>query len=106
MKEIILHLGPPKTGTTTIQQVLCTHLQDSFIGNNSKKTELSEKILSYVRGDLSIDVEEVKTEIRKLLSSRHKLVYSDERILFEYNSESNWHKQVAKLFHVFDFKEI
>lgn len=34
MKKIKIHLGPPKTGTTTIQNALKSHLSDNYINGN------------------------------------------------------------------------
>jgi|SRR5690554_690149 len=107
MKKIILHLGPPKTGTTTIQEILTNELSNNYLGNLSNNTTLTEKMISYIKGDLKANLKEIKSEIESLyLNSESSLIYSDERVLLEYTTFSNWNTQLRKLFDIFRFDNI
>lgn len=102
MKKIKIHLGPPKTGTTTIQNALKSHLPDNYINGNSK---LSEIIISFIHGNNSTDLNEIQNKIRKLLKKQDFLIYSDERVLIEYSKKNDWVLQLHKLFQVFNLQE-
>lgn len=103
MKKIKLHLGPPKTGTTTIQNVLKNLQSDNYINGD---LELSEMILSFSQGDLQTELNIIQDKIQNLLLNHDLLIYSDERVLLEYSSKNDWTKQLKKVFQVFQLPKV
>lgn len=103
MKKVKIHLGPPKTGTTTIQNILESHFSGNFINRNS---ELSKLMLSFIQGNIQKEPSEIQNKIRKLLLKHELIIFSDERVLLEYSSKNDWRQQLKKLYQIFQLPEI
>lgn len=88
MKLIKIHIGPPKTGTTTIQFLLDKYKNDIFIGGNN------------------LILKDIHFAINKLLDNNSTLVYSDERVLMEYYKNENWKQHLNRLKEVFSIEGV
>ena len=106
MKLIKIHIGPPKTGTTTIQFLLDKYKNDIFIGAGSQKKDLSEKIRNFFIGGDDLILEEIHFAIVNLLDKNSTLVYSDERVLMEYSEYENWKQHLNRLKEVFSIEGV
>ncbi|PKG43429.1 sulfotransferase domain-containing protein [Psychroflexus sp. MES1-P1E] len=105
MKKIILHIGSPKTGSSTLQSLFNKILKQNYIGVGSREAHLNEEIINFVRGERQ-NINDIQNDIYKLLDKNQTLLYSDERVLFEYTSENNWKQQLKKLFDVFNLNQV
>jgi hypothetical protein len=103
MKKIIIHLGPPKTGSTTIQSLLKSHLASNHL---DKDVGVSKRIYAYINGNDKNNIFELKNEIECLLLKTDFLVYSDERVLMEYSVNKDWTEQLKRLYQIFDIHDV
>lgn len=103
MKKIIIYLGPPKTGTTTIQSLLESHLAPNYLGRD---LGISKRILAYVNGNDKNNIFDLKNEIECLLLKTDFLVFSEERVLMEYSVKNDWAEQLKRLYQIFDIQDV
>lgn len=104
MKKVVIHAGPPKTGTTSIQ----TFLQESSLSRvcylgvfqprheNEYRNRLRDKIYAYLNGGHE-EVSEIQEFIEDVLDSKEVAVFSEEMILHGLN----WKSKVDRLYSIF-----
>lgn len=107
MKNVVIHVGPPKTGTTSIQ----TFLQESslrhvvYLGvfqprhENDDKNHLRDDIYGYLSGTSSNPnaVSKIKNVVEDVINNRKIAVLSEEMILHG----QNWRSKVRRLYDIF-----
>jgi hypothetical protein len=103
MKKVVIHAGPPKTGTTSIQ----TFLQESSLSRvcylgvfqprheNECRNRLRDKIYAYINGGHE-EVSEIQEFIENILDSKEVAVFSEEMILHGLN----WKSKVDRLYSI------
>lgn len=123
MKVIILHLGLPKTATSTLQKNVLQTLHDekkiNFLGKNLKVDELSGKITrynysgKYIRDAIEekISIDDALKKLNSDLDEEKINVFSDEGIMLAYPGENNLPlerklRNIKVLFSDFDLKVV
>jgi hypothetical protein len=100
MNPFIVHIGLPKTGTTTLQQDVFPNLDCRYLGvvqpRERKQSDLYSKIMRYIEfGGGRDDLGEIRTQIKRMLLVEPVLL-SDEMFVVS-QPTTFWQEKLARL---------
>ena len=100
MNKLILHIGLPKTGTTSLQQDIFPNLSCNYLGVKQPRELLQnsfyERLMEFIKtGDDDIQKDEIIKELKFLLSQKVVLL-SDEMFTVDQKT-ATWQQKLSRL---------